>query len=485
VAAQGPADRAADSFTVSARRALVTAHRRDLGGGARANGASPAGRAAQPLRGGGARPAAGAVRGGGAGGMADASPPGMSTALAPTIDQQGGPGALPAVDAEVARTLRLGRGPRLRRLAFRVGGGLIGAAVVVALALAWRGRGDTAPPTYVTAPATAGDLVITVTATGTLEARNLVEIGSEVSGRVARVLVDANDAVTRGQILAELDPTTLAAQAAQVRAQLAQARAQVIQARTTKAEAAVTRRRTAGLLAAGVVSAQELDGAVAAAARADAALIVAEAAVAQATAAVDVARTNLARAEIRTPIDGVVLERSVEVGQTVVAAFQAPVLFRIAEDLRAMKVAVDIDEADVGLVADGQPATFTVAAYLDRQFAARVVTVHNAARLVDRVVSYEAELEVDNRDLALRPGMTVTAQIAARRLTGALLVPSQALRFQPAGATAPAGVGPRVWLLERGLPRPVAVEIRGSNDTQTAVVGPGLVAGAPVMIDVR
>ena len=287
----------------------------------------------------------------------------------------------------------------------------------------------------------------------------------------------------RGQIVAEIDTTMLEAQAAQVRAQLAQARAQVVSARTSQHEAAINRARAEELFTSGVVWAQVREAALATAARAAAALVVAAAAVAQATAAVDVARTNLARAVIRTPIDGVVLERSVEVGQTVVAAFTAPILFRIAEDLRAMKVSVDVDEADVGLVADGQAATFTVAAYADRQFTARVTTVYNAARLVDKVVSYEAELDVDNRDLALRPGMTVTAQIAAKRVTGVMLVPSQALRFQPASRPRPEGTAPRIWVLYAGQPQAVTVELRGSNDTQTAIVGAGLVAGTPVIVD--
>ena len=405
----------------------------------------------------------------------------MSTALAPPLGAAGAPG----VDPEVVRTLRLGRGSRLRRRLVRVAGLVAGALVVAALVMAWLGRGVRPAPTFTTAPAVAGDLQIAVTATGTLEARNLVDIGSEVSGRVDRVLVDANDRVTRGQILATLDPTTFEAQVAQTRAALAQARAQALSARTTRDEAAVTRRRVDDLLAAGVVATSERDAAVAAAARAEAGVALADAAVAQAAAAVDVARTNLARAVLHTPIDGVVLERAVEVGQTVVAAFQAPVLFRIAEDLRAMKVSVDVDEADVGLVAPGQDATFTVAAYLERRFAARVTTVHNAARLVDRVVSYEAELEVDNRDLALRPGMTVTAQIAAGRVPGALLVPSQALRFQPAGVVRADSAGPRVWIVEAGLPRAIPVEVRGANDTHTAIVGPGLTAGAAVIVDAR
>lgn len=394
------------------------------------------------------------------------------------------PANAPAIDPEVSRTLHLGGGARARRIVLRA---LIAVGVVTALVLVgrwWRQRGVRPPPAYVTAPATRGELTITVTATGTLEARNLVTIGSEVSGRIARVLVDVNDRVTKDQVLAEIDPELVAAQVAQATAQLQQARAQAVTARATRREARQTLARVTGLIEAGVAAAQEQDAAVAAADRSAAAVTLADAAVAQAAATLRLARTNLTRTVLRSPIDGVVLARDAEVGQTVVSAFQASVMFQIAEDLRAMRVSVDVDEADIGLVHEGEAATFTVAAYLGRTFEARVVAVHNAARLVDRVVTYETELDVDNTDLALRPGMTVTADIVARRLPDALLIPSQALRFTPAGEP-PITAGARVWILRDGEPTSVAVTIAGENDTQTAVTAPELEAGAAVIVNVR
>ncbi len=394
------------------------------------------------------------------------------------------PAAAPAIDPEVSHTLHLGGGARVRRIVVRV---LLAIAAVAALVLIgrwWQRRGERPPPSYVTAPVTRGELEITVTATGTLQARNQVTIGSEVSGRISRVLVDANDRVTKGQILAEIDPELVDAQVAQSAALLAQARAQAVTARATRREARQTLTRVTGLLEAGVAAEQERDAAVAAADRAAAAVTLADATIAQAAAALRLARTNQTRTILRSPIDGVVLARDVEVGQTVVAAFQAPVLFQIAEDLRAMRVSVDVDEADIGLVHEGATATFTVAAYLGRTFDAKVVAVHNAARLVDRVVTYETELDVDNTDLALRPGMTVTADILARRVPDASLIPSQALRFTPTGEP-PITTGARVWILRDGKPVSIAVEIDGENDTQTAVTAPELDAGAAVIVNVR
>ncbi len=392
--------------------------------------------------------------------------------------------AIPAVDVEVARALQLGSGARVRRIVWRVVAALAAVAVVAFGARWWQRRDERPAPVYVSAPVVRGELSIAVTATGTLQARNLVAIGSEVSGRIRRVLVDANDRVTAGDVLAEIDPEPFEALVAQTDAQLAQARAQLVQARATQRETRQARARIEGLVDAGVAAEQERDAASAAAERATAAVAVAHAAVAQATAAQRQARNNLARTLVRSPIDGVVLARDVEMGQTVVVAFQSQVLFQVAADLRAMRASVDIDEADVGVVREGQSATFTVAAYLGRTFEARVVAVHNAARLVDRVVTYEAELDVDNADLALRPGMTVTADIVARRIPDALLVPGQALRFTPAGEVAPAAGG-RIWVVRDGQPVPFDVEIVGQDDTLTAVTASGLEPGAPVIVNVK
>lgn len=385
--------------------------------------------------------------------------------------------------AELAAIVKQGRHGRLRRIAVRV---LVIAAIAGALVAAirwWRHRGASAPIAYQTAPLERGALTVSVTATGTLEARNVVAVGSEVSGRIRRILVTDNARVTKGQPLAQIDPEILAAQLDQARAARDQAAAQVRQARATLRETSQLRARDKALYARGVVSQQELESAVAAAARAEAATSLADASLRQATANEKVAATNLTKTEIRSPIDGIVLSHTIEEGQTVVAAFQTPVLFQIAEDLHELELSVDVDEADIGKVREGQRAKFTVAAYADRAFDATVITVHNASRVVDRVVSYEAELAVNNRDLALRPGMTATAQIVVEQLRDELVVASQALRFTPPNVVAPPG--PHLWVLRAGAPVAVAITVVGENETQAAIRSEHVVPGERVIVNTR
>jgi len=385
--------------------------------------------------------------------------------------------------ADLAAIVKQGRHGRLRKIAVRV---LVIAAIAGALVAAirwWRHRGASAPIAYQTAPLERGALTVSVTATGTLEARNVVAVGSEVSGRIRRILVTDNARVTKGQPLAQIDPEILAAQLDQARAARDQAAAQVRQARATLRETAQLRARDKALYARGVVSQQELESAVAAAARAEAATSLADASLRQATANEKVAATNLTKTEIRSPIDGIVLSHTIEEGQTVVAAFQTPVLFQIAEDLHELELSVDVDEADIGKVREGQRAKFTVAAYADRAFDATVITVHNASRVVDRVVSYEAELAVNNSDLALRPGMTATAQIVVEQLRDELVVASQALRFTPPNVVAPPG--PHLWVLRAGAPVAVAITVVGENETQAAIRSEHVVPGERVIVNTR
>ncbi|MBS1118278.1 MAG: transporter [Deltaproteobacteria bacterium] len=383
---------------------------------------------------------------------------------------------------ELTRTLRLGNGARWRRIGVRVAVAVIAVAAVVGLAAWWRSAHAPRPVSYRTAVATRGSLSVVVTATGTVQAWNTVDVGSEVSGRIRRILVADNAVVTRGQVLAEIDPEVFDAQLEQARAARALAVAQLTGARATQREARKLVVRDRELFARGVISEQELEAATGAAERADAAVTIALASIRQTSAVERVATTNLTRTTIRSPIDGVVLSHSIEAGQTVVAAFQAPILFRIAEDLRAMKVEIDVDEADVGRVRDGQRARFEVAAYLDHKFEARVTAVHNAARLVDRVVSYQADLAVDNTQLLLRPGMTATAEIIVDEVRDAILVPGQALRFTPTGVgDAPPGVA-RVWL-DAGAPIPVQVTVLGQDETHAAIRIGDLPDGARVVTE--
>ncbi len=325
-----------------------------------------------------------------------------------------------------------------------------GGAVLVLLALTaglawWQGqRGDEAPR-YVTEPVARGDLTVTVTANGTLQPTRSVNVGSELSGTVARVLVDINDRVKKGQVLVELDTAKLNDQISRSRASLASSEAKVAQAAATFKEASgnLGRMQEVQRLSGGKVPSQaELETAQATLDRALADQAAARAAVADARAALSSDETNLGKASIRSPINGVVLTRAVDPGNAVAASLQAVTLFTLAEDLTKMKLQVNVDEADVGQVREGQGASFTVSAYPNRKYPAKITRVGYGATTKDNVVTYVAELEVANTDLSLRPGMTATATITAAQRSGVLLVPNAALRFTPAVAANADGAAP-------------------------------------------
>lgn len=296
-------------------------------------------------------------------------------------------------------------------------------------------------PSYITQPVIERSLNLTVTATGNLRPTNQVQVGSEVSGRIDRIAVDVNDRVARGQVLALINTDVIDDQITQARANLNATTAQVAQAQATLGvDSAQLRRLQEVFRISGgkVPSRVELEQAQAAVARDRAAMAAAQANVRAAQAQLSTAVTNRNRAVIRSPVSGVVLARQVEPGQTVAASFSTPTLFIIAEDLAAMQLRVDIDEADVGQVREGQKATFTVDAYPGRRFPAVVERVDQAstntaaaAGTGNAVVNYEARLAVSNGGGLLRPGMTAAATIATRSTGKRLLVPNSALRFQP------------------------------------------------------
>jgi len=308
----------------------------------------------------------------------------------------------------------------------------IAAVVVIGLILRAGGKKDAVR--YVTQPAKRGNLVVTVSATGTLDPINEVDVGIEVSGTIKTVGVDYNDEVKVGQILAELDSTLFDAKVLQSKAALESAKAKVLQAQATvlEAESKWTQFNRVRELSGGKMPSQtDLDAAQATLARAKADEVSAQALQDQARATLNADETDLSKAVIHSPIDGVVLTRNVEKGQTVAASFEAPVLFTLAEDLKQMELLVDVDEADVGAVRIGQEARFTVDAYPDHEFPARITLVRYGSETVEGVVTYKAVLRVDNSDLLLRPGMTATAVITVNKIEDALLVPNAALRFVP------------------------------------------------------
>ncbi len=317
---------------------------------------------------------------------------------------------------------------------------------------------EPAGPSYVTEMIARSNLEITVSATGTLEPVKTVDVGVEVSGTISSVEVDFNDHVEVGQVLARLDTAILEAQSLQSQAALEAAEAKVGQVKATLAEAQSQMNRLDELRKSteGKLPAQtDYDAQRATLQRALADQRSAVAAVHQAQATLDVDKSNLTKAVIVSPINGIVLDRLVEPGQTVAAQLQTPVLFTLAEDLTQMELQIDVDEADVGKVREEQEATFTVDAYPDRQFPARTTQVRFAPETSDGVVTYKAVLAVDNTDMTLRPGMTATAVLTVDSRSDVLLVSNAALRFSPPAdeESNTAGGGS---ILSRILPRPPA-----------------------------
>lgn len=384
----------------------------------------------------------------------------------------------------------------------------------------WRSRQLSASaPSYTLEAVTRGNLTLSVSANGTLQPTRAVNIGSELSGTVLSVLVDVNDRVKQGQVLVMLDTAKLSGQVARSTASLAAAKARVAQSAATVKEAQekLARLEEVAQLSNGKVPSQtELDGARAAVDRARADEMSARAGVADAQAALGTDQINLSKASIRSPIDGVVLTRSVDPGNAVAASLQAVTLFSIAEDLSKLRLLVNVDEADVGSVQTGQQASFTVSAYPRRQYPASVTRVAFGSTITDNVVTYTTQLAVGNGDLSLRPGMTATATIAARQARDVLLVPSSALRFDPAVAAAPAaaasansvvsrllprrpgGAAPRkagmaaggptsrhVWVLRDGQPMAIAVSTGISDGRMTEVNSSELQVGMAVITDQR
>jgi HlyD family secretion protein len=347
------------------------------------------------------------------------------------------------------------------------------------------------------------DLVATVSATGSLQPTDQVDVGSEISGIVAGVLVDTNDRVVGGQILALIDTTKLKQQTERSRAALLAAEALLRQALVTQtvADADLVRFEEVHRLSGGRVPSQsELDAARAAKLRADAAVNVAEADVAESRAAVLANEIDLEKSVIRSPIDGVVLDCRVDPGQTVAASFQAPVLFTIGQDLSRMNLTVYVSEADVGRVSEGQKATFTVDAWPESEFEAVVRKVSFGSQTIQNVVSYVTELEVANDDLKLRPGMTATATIRIAEREGVLVVSNAALRFRVPARKESSGTfsllpvppnlgrseapidGDAVFVLREGALARVAVHAGLSDGRWTEVFAPDLHEGEAVVV---
>lgn len=374
-----------------------------------------------------------------------------------------------------------------------------------------------AAPVFVTEAVNRGNLTLTVAANGTIQPTTSVSIGSELSGTVLRVLVDVNDKIKKGQVLVELDTAKLNDQVARSRAALAAATAKVAQTVATVKEAQgnLARLEEVALLSGGKVpSKAELDTGRATLARAQADELSAHANVADARAAASTDETNLSKASIRSPIDGVILTRSVDPGNAVAASLQAVTLFTVAGDLAQLRLQVNVDEADVGSVKVGQKASFTVSAYPSRKYPATITRVAYGSTTTDNVVTYVTYLDVDNTDLSLRPGMTASATITSTERRDVLLVPNTALRFTPSlpggtsGSAKPSsgivssliprmprggaaktasgsGLARQVWVLRDGTAVAVAVTAGISDGRMTEITAGELQAGMLVITDQR
>lgn len=307
--------------------------------------------------------------------------------------------------------------------------------ILLALAAAlflWRctGKGEAAPK-YVTDAATRGDIVSRVSASGSLSAVVTVEVGSQVSGRIQALYADFNSVVKRGERIAKIDPALFEAAVAQASANVAAARGNLARLQAQADEADRQARRAAQLFETRIIAENDRDSAASAALAARAAVAQAQGQLAQAQAALHQAETNLRYTDILAPTDGVVISRAVNVGQTVAASLSAPVIFTIAQDLRAMEVHTSVAESDIGRLKAGMEARFTVDAYPTERFRGRIREIRNAAQVVQNVVTYDAVVEVANPELKLKPGMTATVTVVSDQREGVLRVPNAALRFRP------------------------------------------------------
>jgi HlyD family secretion protein len=381
---------------------------------------------------------------------------------------------------------------------------IIPSVVVVALLLfLFVGRSKQAEGKYTTAAVQRGDIAITVTATGSLEAVNTVEVGSQVSGTISALYADYNDHVKKGQVIAQLDPTFLKAQVAQAQADLDRSLAATHLAKTQYV-------RAESLFAKQMISASDIDNA-------EASYEQAQADLKSSQANLDRVKTNLEYATITSPINGVVISRNVDVGQTVAASLQAPTLFTIAQDLTKMQVNASIDEADIGQIRDGQKVLFTVDAYPDKNFEGTVRQIRLNPEVVQNVVSYDVIISVSNPEMLLMPGMTANVTVIIQSQTDVLKVQSAALRFHPAGLsqgrhTWSGGGGgmtdsnssyrgggvaaatpehaalkranqPRIWILDQqGKPKPIPVQVGISDGTTTQISSDNIKEGDQVIV---
>ena len=348
----------------------------------------------------------------------------------------------------------------------------------------WWGSGTPAPQ-YKTTILDRGLIKATVTATGTVNPVISVQVGSQVSGKIKALYADYNSVVTQGQVIAQVDPASYQAKVSQARASLRNAKGALLKTETALAQRKLELERMEALHPQQFVSQADLDLARSNYRDADAQGEVARAQVDQATAALETAELDLGYTTITSPVNGIVVSRNVDIGQTVAASLQAPTLFVIAQDLTRMQVNANVSESDIGGVTEGKPAEFTVDAFPREPFVGTVVQVRNAPISIQNVVTYDVIINVDNHDLKLRPGMTANVSIVTAQRDNVLRIPAAALRFKMPGSQAERKRS-EVWVLEKeGPPRNVSIK-PGIADTKYVEVLEGDVReGDRLVIDIE
>jgi len=364
-------------------------------------------------------------------------------------------------------------------------GGLLALALIAAVGAVWRLSSAGGEVRYVTAPITRGNVTRAVVATGTVNPVLTIIVGSYVSGTIQDIQCDFNTQVKKGQICAKIDPRPYQTVVDQNKANLLVAQAQLEKDKANLGYAQVAYERNARLVKTNAVSQDVFDAAKSALEQAKAQVGVDEATIEQRKAQLEAAQVNLGYTDIVSPVDGTVVARNVTIGQTVAASFQTPTLFLIATDLTQMEVDTNVSEADIGNVKDGEKATFTVDAFPNRTFEGTVSQVRQAPQTIQNVVTYDVVLGVDNKDLALKPGMTAASRIVTAERKDVLRVPSQALRYSPdvlKAATRPAassagghpptvgGSQSAVYVLRDGRPVRVPVTVGLDDDTHAEIV---------------
>lgn len=351
-------------------------------------------------------------------------------------------------------------------------------------------RGSSQQTSYRTEAATRGDLSATVTSSGTINPVVTVTVGTPVSGIIKELSADYNSPVKKGQVIAQIDPASYRAQVDQSRGSYLNAQANLEKAKVTLVDAERTLKRYQNLVKDGSVAVSDYDTYATAAASARAAVTAAQGSVNQARGAFDQAKTNLDYTTITSPVDGIVISRAVEVGQTVTASMSTPTLFTIAQDLTKMQISATVDESDIGKIHEGGNATFTVDAYPETHFTGVVTQVRNAATTVSNVVTYSVIVAVDNPELKLKPGMTANVTFVAAARQNVLKVPTSALRFRPKGPdgkSIEAGrLEPgqkRLYVLRNGKPEPVVVTVGIGNDKETEITSGQLAEGEAVILE--